>query len=359
MSVLWTTLLIVAVLGYFSQTNDYQLGDEITYCKVSHTRQAKFFFCLVVIVLIFVAGNRYYVGSDFKSYYHGYEYYSSDLWRRLVKLDEPVISIIYKIATAIWHDGWAGILATAAFTIVLSLNYIYRNTDCILLALVLYVFIVFGSCFNAVRQTMAMAICCCAFPYLRDKKPKQYFLIIFIAFLCHKSAILMLGVYFVCHRKITLKHVLILTIVSIIVLNSYDRVYMLAGSILDEEISLENEYWTNEVRPLSVIVECVPFLFFEILLSGHEKTEEEDFYLNLLLINLLVSVITMNSTCLARMRIYTNPYLVIALPELLKKTRPIDRKIVTLTMVVLYGVVWWYSSRDLTWLWLWQRSHVV
>ena len=359
MNTLWITLIVVFFLASFAKAQDFQFENGLTVHRVRHDNRTRLLFCIIVIVFVFVAGCRYYVGSDFGAYYHDYRKYIGEIPQSIRNLNEPVIRIIYRIATYVWDDGWACIFSVAAVTLILELRFIYINTTDIQLASILFVFIMFSGCFNAVRQALALAVVCCGFPYIRERRFKPFLVTFFIAFLCHRSAIIIILVYFFAHRKLNLASMLLTVVGLVIVLWSYGTVFNYVGFLTGEEIDLNNSYWANSVNVVSTIVAVVPFFAFWLLLNDHEKNEDEIFYLNLLFIHASISIITMNSTALARLKMYTESFQIIAYPELLKKMNPKYRRIITYAIIVLYGFIWWYSSKDIVWHWMWERTHVV
>lgn len=359
MNTLWITLIVVVVLAWLAKSQDLQFEGGITTQRIHHSNKTKFFFILIVLILIFVAGCRYYVGSDFRAYYKGYETLINELPEALRTFNEPGLKLLYKLAVSIWHDGWACILFAAALTLILELRFVYINTDDVLLASILFVFILFSSSFNAVRQDLAVAVFCCGFPSLRERRFKSFLIICILAFLCHRSAIVMLPIYFLTHRRFKFFGLLSIAIGLFILFQSYEILFNAVGLLSGEEVNLNDSYWTNSVNALSTIVAVIPYFVFLLLLNGHDKSEEENFYLNLLFIHAIVSLVTMNSTAIARMRMYTAPFLVIAIPELLKKVNPKYRRIITYAIVIIYGFIWWYTSKDIVWYWMWQRGHAV
>ncbi|HBR2002741.1 EpsG family protein [Klebsiella pneumoniae] len=71
-----------------------------------------------------------------------------------------------------------------------------------------YIYITFGlyfALYNQVRQAIAMGICFYATKYLLKKEFLKYSLFILIASQFHITALVMIGMYFVCHNKIRLE----------------------------------------------------------------------------------------------------------------------------------------------------------
>lgn len=81
----------------------------------------------------------------------------------------------------------------------LSINYYYS----------LLIFITFGFYtffFNGLRQGIAMAFCFFSLPYLIEKRLIPYFILVFIAFMFHVSAVIMVPVYFLVNLKVRLEY---------------------------------------------------------------------------------------------------------------------------------------------------------
>jgi hypothetical protein len=80
-------------------------------------------------------------------------------------------------------------------------------------AISLFVFITMGYytfAFNGARQGIACAIYSLAFKALIDGKFRKYVVWVFIAFLFHKTVIIMLPAYFLCRQKFSLRFLLLI-----------------------------------------------------------------------------------------------------------------------------------------------------
>ena len=95
MTTYYITVLLVLFFLYFAQKYSVKsinsVTNEIIIIKPFMTR---FFFSLAVIILIFVAGFRYYVGADYGSYYGEYLRFANSFWESLKNFDEPGYGLI-------------------------------------------------------------------------------------------------------------------------------------------------------------------------------------------------------------------------------------------------------------------------
>ncbi len=358
MTTYFVTWLSVLCLGFLAQKSDYFRYAEYTTSRVSHRKNAVFFYNAAAFLLIFVSGCRYYIGSDYYAYYGWYNSYANSLPTRLLTLDEPGISLIYYIVVKFIDDGAACVFVADAIMIWILLKTMRNNTDQLFLSVTLYALICWTATFNGMRQALAAAVLFCGFPAIRDRKLTRFCLCVFAAYLFHKSSLIFLPVYFIAYRKVNLKNVLILAIAAFLFLQAYDRLFHVAGLILEKDLNLNSAYSSRAVNILRVLSNVAPAAYFLLIYSKKEKSTTEELYLNLLILHAFISVITSNSAYLARVNMYTAPFVVISICELLKGDRR-NRSVVTMGIVVLYFIFQTYEvgkSPDLSpFRWIWER----
>ena len=359
MHVYFLTWFSVFLLGLLAQQVDYSWDEELTDSAVTHTSRANLFFSVAVLILVFVAGCRYYIGSDYYAYYGNYESYIKGFWEQLKILDEPGLPFIYWITSKFSYSGFACVFVSNAIMIILVLRTMYKNTDFLLFPLMLYSLVCWVATFNGMRQALATAVVFCGFPYLRDRKFIKYLIIIFLGFLCHKSALLMIPLYFLCHRKINIRNIVIIIVVSFICLNSYELLFSVVESVLGKQLNTDGVYISKSVNSLRILTNIAPALLFLLLNSRREQNKLQDFYMNILLFHAIVSFISRDSAYLARMVIFTAPFEVIAICELAKEKWNRNRSVITALAIVLYFLFQTYQiiiSPDLSpFQWIWQR----
>ena len=359
MTTYFITWLAVFTLAATARRHDYLYDDELSYGRIKHTAQSNMFSSLACMILIFVAGCMYYIGSDYYAYYGWYQSYAESLSERIRTLNEPAISIIYSIVVKFYNDGFACIFALGAIMIWLVIRTLRNNTTDICLAIILYAITCWVATFNGMRQALAVSVVFAGFPYLRDKKLLQYAMCIFAAYLCHKSAIIFILLFFVVHRKVDLGNLTLLIITTIVVLFSYDRVFAVTDIILDKEINPNAAYNARAVNMLRVAANCAPGIVFGVIWWNRPRSEKHDFYLNLLFINAIISLMTSNSAYLARLNMFSKPFQVIAICELLKVNLS-SRRIVKIGIVLLFLLFETYEvyhSADLSpFRWIWSRG---
>lgn len=339
------TIFLVVFFTYIAQNNIVKktahVSNDVTIFK---TPMTKLFFVFACMVMIFVAGFRYYVGADFGAYFSNYQRYADNFGEDLKNFNEPGFGFIALIAYKLDLGGAGAIFLAAAVTNVIFLVVIYKNTDMLLPASLLYIFLgCWHGAFNGIRQYLAAAIVFAGLKFIKERKFLKYAFIIFVAFLFHSSAILMIFPYFIAYNKINIRNILLLIVGSAFVLFSFSEVVEFTSFLLQEDLTDEGEYLTNSVNILRVLVAIAPAAFFLFAYQGKNITKEQKFWFNMLIINGIIMFATSNSTYLARMGIYTAPFSAIAIPELIKGLSQKDRKFVTVTMLLLFAAFWWYE----------------
>ena len=358
MSVYYVTILAVIICSAFAVEN-YGTADANGIIKNNHSERL-WLFC-VAVILILVSGLRYGVGADYFVYYGALERYPTQIIDLIKDLDEPGFPLLVSILRLFTNDGAVFVFITAMFTIgsVLLITYKYTNTYIFASMLFIFTGIWHGS-FNGVRQYFAAAIICLAHRFILEKKILKYMICVFIAFLIHSSAIIMVIPYFILRNKVSLKNILILAVGSLILRNNYEFIFSFVGDLKDETMNVANDvYLLNQVNPLRVIVNVVPAVFCVLLHITTPKDKETTFYLNILILYGLLSVIGMNSPYLSRVNIYLGVCQPLAMCKLVVFK---DKKIETIVkwiIILLFFGFWYYEVSNGSSLhrfyWIWQR----
>ena len=360
MTVYYITIALVLLFGYLAEYYDSpQLVGEDR-LSVQHTSETGFFYFLLAAVLIFVAGFRYRVGTDYGAYYYGYVDYIKNLPNALREIDEPGYGFLALIASKVYNNGASAIFIASLVTVGLPFFVIYRHTDKLLLAGLLYVAMgCWHISFNGVRQCLAASVLFCGFGYLKNRQFVRYCIVVFVAFLFHRSALVMAFIYFAVYRKINAQNILLMIVLAWVILQSYSRVFAFANIIMEKDYSLENAYVSTEVNRLRVIASCLPTVVFLFAYWGQEPDENTTFHLNLSIIHSAICVFTMNSAVLYRIGIYSIIFQTIAIPELLKGISEKNRRIITAGIVIMFVGMWWYEIFSYGSLnhfqWIWQK----
>lgn len=362
MIVYYGVILSVLVFGSLAQfVNSKATTDEIMLSDgtIKYKNHYGIFYPILFVIFVFVGGFRYYVGSDFGGYYKLYNFTWAEVVESFKALDEPGLKLVSYLARQIWDDGVSVILLACFITTILVFHGIkkFDNND-ITLMLLIYVFIAgWTFSFNGVRQAMAASI---IFAFARVNKNNwilKYVLICCIAFLFHKSALMMLPILLLSHRKLNKSQVLLLVISAVLIPLFFDFAFDFMGADTTNEDALE--YIDRQINPIRVIVAFAPAILLIFVEDKKRFFEDNGFALNLMLFNAILTLTTMNSAYLNRFTQYTSMFLMIYYPVVFKA---ITKKLRVFAIIFVILFYFLYFRYELTngvdeVVWQWSFSH--
>lgn len=308
----------------------------------------KFFSILTACILIIVSGLRWCVGTDYGNYIFSYSRRKEEWLFSLINFDEPGIGILAKIGSFIYDDYVSMFFLVAVVTIGLCIWTISKYSNNFVFSMLIYIFIgAWHNSFNGIRQYAAAAIIFAGHRYIYDRKFLRYLLVIVCAMLFHKTALVMLPVYFVANKKITFKTILFLIIGVVIIRFSYDYLFSIMSFLKGTDQS-EYAYMQSNVNPLRIAVTFAPIFVALFIKTRLKMNKEIEFYLNLSLINAILMFATSGSAYLARVGIYTELFLTLLYPRLLKFFNKDSQKIFVILVLLFYFIYWHHevSVRD-------------
>ncbi|RAS79921.1 EpsG family protein [Priestia endophytica] len=349
------TIVLVFIFGYIANTlSKIKLVNNHYYREYN-----RFFVFLTAACLIFVSGFRWRVGTDYWDYSESYVMYKTTVWNDLFSYNEPGIKLIAWISSYICDDYATMFFITSLITLALFVSTISKYSKMFLISILLFIFI--GSwhgSFNGIRQYLACAIIFSGHRYIVNRKFFKYILVVFVAGLCHFSALSMVLLYFVPRKRLNIKHLFIMGIATLAIVYSYGFIFELIESYKG---SFEaNQYTQEEVSVFRILTSFAP-LFLYLALTEKKKLNNEDFfYINMLFINASVVLATSQSAYLARFVIYTKVFSILGLPRLLNMKDKYLLFLMQMIIIILYSVFWYIevskTSNLINFQWIFERS---
>ena len=195
----YIAIAIILALGLLTETKFPTKAGKITYLVICG------------ILLAFIAGVRYETGHDYYSYLGVYtNICNADMSQFFSYGKEPGFFLWCKLLSLFsTHFQWFYI-ATAVLTTALIMIYIYRESTSPTVSVFIYVtFTFYYWSLNLVRQSLAAAISIFSIQFIKKKKLVPFLLVVLLAASFHKSALIMLPVYFIAQIKFGWKPVTI------------------------------------------------------------------------------------------------------------------------------------------------------
>jgi hypothetical protein len=149
-----------------------------------------------------------------------------------------------------------------------------------------YVFI-----FNGARQGIACAIYSLAIGPMLERKFFKYLALVLIAFLFHKTAMLMVPVYFIFGRENTFKNNLLIVLIGCAMVLFYDRVLAFA-TVVDPRYGQSGAITEGGGFLMSGFFFILGIFFLMIKKTIHINQAEYDRFLNMYLFGVMICVVS-------------------------------------------------------------------
>lgn len=272
---------------------------------------------LIVILLVGISGHRGAGFQDTAEYIWAYGSLNENINESAEIFRENwgfwKLSLLVKNATdasSTWY-----LLTYAIITIGLIMWVFRKYSE--RFEITVFFFLVFGSYFqgmNAMRQCIASAIMFCGYRFFMNKKWLLFFALVAIAYTFHSSSLVMIPIYFFCHRPAwqpLATGVVVAVIFAFMFVPSFtNAIFSLLG---DSSYSkYESLYGSNVVRP--IIMSCICLFTFINREKLHEAFPQSDILVNILLVHTVMLFASTNSWVIARLTIFTDLYVEMLIP---------------------------------------------
>ncbi|MDY0193881.1 MAG: EpsG family protein [Aliarcobacter butzleri] len=302
-------------------------------------KNTKLYYIIFLYFLILFAGLRYNIGVDYQSYIDffnlilsGQDIYMEDSFILLVKFinfiggTEQLLFFIYAFLT---------ITFTSKF-----IEYFSQNK-----VLSLYIYFTFAvfyfASFNGVRQALAVAIFVYSIKFIIEKNLLKYILFIVIATFIHKTAILMLPLYFILNKKLNIMKFFFIALGYYVILQFFEQLILFIGisqAYLNNFDSIEG----NGINPFVYLL-CLMFIFlykvdFQYKVLG----------LNLIFFAILLGITplltTIPSTYIVRMTSYFTFGILFILPNLMIVFNNKNLKNIYFFTLIVFGGLYMFRN---------------
>ncbi len=180
----------------------------ITYQRLSGSAKSALIFT-VTFILVYFATFRDGLGTDYPFYV--YRLLSAPIIQGPFLLTEPLFNLLAQFVRDTSLSYVFYFLFMSTLTIVPTIL-TYKKFDNFFIIMLVYLLvpILYSGTFNIVRQAAAAGIFLFSIRYIVDKDFLKYSICIFLAFLVHKSAFILLPLYFVGVNRLDYKYLVIL-----------------------------------------------------------------------------------------------------------------------------------------------------
>ena len=238
-------------------------------------RNRKWFVIVVTVHLFMLLALRdVSLGVDLPNYAGGYSYISSlsfgEVLQRLHLIDTAELIYPYSyesgyvlinwLISAIGFDFHGFLVLHAAFCMIAFGWFVFRYSKIPWLSFMLFASLgMYFYLFGILRQTLALSVLLFAIPAILDKKRGKVILLIVIAFLIHRSAILFVFLYIFKERKMSrdvmTKYIVFCMIALVLSPYIYRYAIVPVLSLLGKKRYIEIQFsWNNQILMMFAII---------------------------------------------------------------------------------------------------------
>lgn len=312
----------------------------------------KFFFTLMVVVLVFFCGLRT-TYNDTETYIFNYLVTPSaylDLNINWSIGANPGYNIIRTLFRYWGVPVNVYLMFYAIITNGIYLWFIRKYTNNILLSMFLYFTLgCYTFTFAAIKQCVAVAFCLLAVEsYLQDKK-LGYIAWIVVAMLFHPYSFLFFAIFLLDFEPWSGRTAifLLLSVGLALCLRPLMSIIVGVAAMIGEEYTMDT-FTGGGVNGLRVLVVWAPLLLSYLTKNGltAHPSRETNLFFNLSLLNAAIMFIGLFGTAnyFARLANYFLIFQVLLIPEVLRNFNASSRKLILGIMTVAYLVFFWYSN---------------
>ena len=178
-------------------------------------------------------------------------------------LSEVVFSVYTWVVAQFFSNSQWFLLLTSAIIVLATGRFISRHSENPLISWI--VFICLGSmtfAMNGMRQALAMSICLLSYRYARENKLIRFLLLVLLAVLFHKSAMIFALVYLVRNMKANFKSFVILTAIIVPFFAFVDRIAILYDSIMGEDYALGESFESGGLVTILIYIVAIVLPLF-------------------------------------------------------------------------------------------------
>jgi hypothetical protein len=268
-----------------------------------------------IILLLFLA-FRYNYGNDYMAYFSIHQ---------ALNAGQPAwggSDILFKLINIIIPNFYIYIFVISLFYMFIIYYLIQNNLklsdywfSLLILLLNPYLFLIHLS---SIRQTIAICVIVISVKFIIEKKLLYFLFTVLIAAGFHASAIIILPFYFLLNQsKIKMRWIIIYLVTIIILLVS--PIFELIASNIMAYFPQYQHYLTSDSTSSLRSSIVTSIILFIVLLNINKMEGKEIIFGKLALVALALSILSYKLTMLARIGMYFDIYLIIALPVICRK----------------------------------------
>jgi hypothetical protein len=273
-----------------------------------------FFFKALILFSILFAGFRYQIGNDYDSYVSMYKEIAKEPLSTYV---EPGFAYVCYFLSVIGIKVQGVFLLFSTLTLLLIAATLKKHSINPVFSFLLFLLIpiYYFGVMDSIRQHFALSMVFYSVRFIIDKKFIKFLLLVLLAALFHKTALIILPVYFLAH----LNYNRLLLIAGLLIVVIYPITSYLEDNILLVDYA---EYFNSKpseiASGLSLIVRLALF-FIVLFLKDKAEDIQDKVIINIYLLGVILYFATISTEALSRISFYLIIFEIIAIVNVFYK----------------------------------------
>lgn len=275
------------------------------------------------LILLFVSSFRGDFTTDYPTYsnfFSTYRFYSFEDILKEDQLQELGYVVLNKIIGEFTDNSIYLFIITSFMILILYFHQIARDSKYAWLSLLLFITVGdYYPSFNILRQILAVAIIFSGSKYLYERNFYKYCIVILLAFLFHRSSIIMLPFYFLLNLKISFKNIVTLFSGSLILILVFDKIFPIIqqyfySNYTSQSYGITGQSWMAALWPFTIAVFCT------IHNNKFDKdSTKQNVWFNASIFYALFSILSIQIQLVQRLMYFFSPYILLAVPLIINK----------------------------------------
>lgn len=324
----------------------YESLNSLTLSKYNKRIPTYFFIIPSFLILFFISTFRGDFTTDYKNYSNLFFLYNKYSFVELFNAGfQNELGFIYlnKII-GLFTDNVIYFFAVMAAVILFGFFHHFKKYS-VNLWLSVLMFVTVGSyyaSFNITRHIFAVAIIFAGSKFLYERKFFKWTLVVILASLFHKTAIIMIPFYFILNFRIKFRNWVLIAIGSVITILLFDNIVLLAQEYLYEQYTdtsygMWGQALTNVVLPIAFLIFCL----FNIKKIDPKNTMHRIWF-NSVIFYAFFNILALQVEMVERIGRFFAPYALLLIPFLFSKMKNEYLRFLYMMILIFFLVLYNY-----------------
>ncbi len=312
---------------------------------ISNKRNQRITLAIAFVILAVFSGFRGDFTSDYNNYCRIFDEVNAydtifAMWAAPNYTEVGINTAMYLFGRVINSGEW--FLCLVSFvTVALFFKEIVRKSPMPWISILIFIGIdLYYDSFNVSRQLLAAALIFSCSRLLTERKFLKYCIAVLLISTIHRTALLMIPMYFLLYIKPTKKNITLLTFVGLAAVSLFPIGLMIVKRIFpmyaNYDFGIAGGDWKLLLFPMAVALLCAVFL-------SHSENQnkfpvaspDRRLQINALIFTIILGFCSMQVYMVMRMIYFFSPYILLLVPNILIQTSGKTRRLLTLIVAVL------------------------